>query len=61
MQLLRINPQKNNMTVKNKITTLLLLASATFYGQEVVTTQDTIVKNEVKISYLDSIKATRCV
>lgn len=58
MQLLRINPQKNNMTVKNKIATLLLLASATFYGQEVVTTQDTIVKNEVKISYLDSIKAT---
>ena len=46
------------MTIKNKITSLLLIASAAFYGQEGVTPQDSIVKKEVKISYLDSIKAT---
>ncbi|MEC4003564.1 LysM peptidoglycan-binding domain-containing protein [Flavobacterium sp. SUN052] len=46
------------MTIKNKITTLLLVASASFYGQETLNQQDSIVKKEVKISYLDSIKAT---
>ncbi len=46
------------MTLKNKITTLLLVASSTFYSQEVVNQLDSIVKPEVKISYLDSIKAT---
>ncbi|MBL7886331.1 MAG: LysM peptidoglycan-binding domain-containing protein [Flavobacterium sp.] len=54
------------MSIKNKITYLLLLSSSTFFAQEVtpVTQQatavvvDTIVKKEVKISFLDSIKAT---
>lgn len=46
------------MTIKHKITTILLVASASFYGQEVTNNQDSIVKKEVKISYLDSIKAT---
>lgn len=46
------------MTIKNKITTLLFFASASFYGQDINTKQDSIVKKEVKISYLDSIKAT---
>ncbi|WP_395066679.1 LysM peptidoglycan-binding domain-containing protein [Flavobacterium sp.] len=46
------------MTIKNKITTLLLVASASFYGQEGTTPLDSIVKKEVKVSYLDSIKAT---
>lgn len=46
------------MTIKNKLTSILLVASATFYGQEVASNQDSIVKKEVKISYLDSIKAT---
>lgn len=46
------------MTIKNKLTSILLVATATFYGQEATTKQDSIVKNEVKISYLDSIKAT---
>lgn len=54
------------MSIKNKITYLLLLSSSAFFAQEVtpVTQQapevvvDTIVKKEVKISFLDSIKAT---
>lgn len=46
------------MTLKNKITTLLMVASASFYGQEIANQQDSIVKKEVKISYLDSIKST---
>lgn len=46
------------MTIKNKITTILLVASASFYGQEVTNNQDAVVKKEVKVSYLDSIKAT---
>lgn len=46
------------MTIKNKITAILLLASASFYGQESIVKQDSVVKKEVKISYLDSIKAT---
>ena len=46
------------MNIKNKITTFLLVSSSTLFAQEVVQTNDTIVKPEVKISYLDSIKAT---
>ncbi len=54
------------MTIKNKINYLLLLTSTAFFAQEgtPVAQQtpaiavDTIVKKEVKISFLDSIKAT---
>ena len=52
------------MTLKSKVTTLLFLASFSFYGQEVTTnqqpvsSQESVIKNEVKLSYLDSIKAT---
>ncbi len=46
------------MIIKNKITSILFLATASFYGQQVVNQQDTIVKKEIKISYLDSIKST---
>ena len=46
------------MNIKNKITTILLAASASFYAQDAANTQDSIVKKEIKISYLDSIKAT---
>lgn len=50
------------MNIKNKITTFLLVASASVFAQEVTTQQDSIVKTEpkaeVKISFLDSIKAT---
>lgn len=52
------------MTLKSKVTTILFLASATFYGQEATTNQQTIInqdsliKKEVKLSFLDSIKAT---
>lgn len=52
------------MTLKSKVTTILFLASASFYGQEVITNlqassnQDSILKKEIKLSYLDSIKAT---
>ncbi len=46
------------MNIKNKITTVLLVASASFYAQEAVKPQDSIVKKEFKISYLDSIKST---
>jgi membrane-bound lytic murein transglycosylase D len=46
------------MTIKNKITTILLVATASFYGQEVASKQDSIIKKEPKISYLDSIKSS---
>lgn len=54
------------MTIKNKINYLLLLTSSAFFAQEgtQVAQQtpaiavDNIVKKEVKISFLDSIKAT---
>ncbi len=46
------------MNIKNKLTSILLLASASFFAQETVTQQDSILKNVVKVSYLDSIKAT---
>ena len=46
------------MTIKNKITALLLVASCSIYAQE-TTTNDTILrKPEIKISFLDSIKKT---
>ncbi|GEC79097.1 LysM peptidoglycan-binding domain-containing protein [Flavobacterium aquatile] len=46
------------MNIKNKLTSILILASASFFAQETTTQQDTILKNVVKVSYLDSIKAT---
>jgi len=46
------------MTLKNKITTFLLIASATFYGQEVELKKDSTIIIQPKLSYLDSIKAT---
>lgn len=46
------------MTIKNKITTLLVLASTTFYSQEVSIAQDSTLKKVVKVSFLDSIKTT---
>ncbi len=46
------------MRIKNKITALLLIATSSFYAQEVVPSTDSIIKNEVKISFLDSIKKT---
>jgi membrane-bound lytic murein transglycosylase D len=49
---------KKNMNIKNKLTTILLLVSSSFFAQETTSQQDTIVKKVVKVSYLDSIKAT---
>lgn len=46
------------MIIKNKLTAFLLVASSVLFGQEVATQQDSIIKKETKISYLDSIKAT---
>jgi membrane-bound lytic murein transglycosylase D len=46
------------MSIKNKLTYTLLLISSCFYAQETASVVDTIVKKEVKISFLDSIKAT---
>ena len=58
------------MRLQNKITSLLILASATIFAQqettikdsivtqETVVIKDTIIKKEVQISYLDSIKKT---
>jgi membrane-bound lytic murein transglycosylase D len=46
------------MYIKNKLTYTLLLVSSFFYAQEATPVVDTIVKKEVKISFLDSIKAT---
>ena len=46
------------MRIKNKFTALLLIATSSFYAQEVVPSTDSIIKNEVKISFLDSIKKT---
>ena len=57
------------MTIKNKVTTILLLVSTAIYAQEIIV-QDTAVKQEIianqevvakqqpKISFLDSIKKT---
>lgn len=46
------------MSIKNKITYTFLFVSSFFYAQEATPIADTIVKKEVKISFLDSIKAT---
>ena len=46
------------MNIKNKITTLLFALTTSFYGQDVSNVQDSIVKKETKLSYLDSIKST---
>lgn len=46
------------MTLKNRITTLLFCTSAALFAQENKAPQDTVVKKEIKLSYLDSIKAT---
>lgn len=46
------------MSIKNKVTYTFLLVSSFFYAQETTPVVDTIVKKEVKISFLDSIKAT---
>jgi membrane-bound lytic murein transglycosylase D len=46
------------MFIKNKITTIFLLTTVSFYGQQFVNQQDSIEKREIKISYLDSIKST---
>ena len=44
------------MTLKNKITGLLLVASCSMYAQETSINDSVSIKPEVKISYLDSIK-----
>ncbi len=46
------------MNIKHHITVLLLLVSATFYSQDLIKTKDSILKKEIKVSYLDSIKST---
>ncbi|WP_298397451.1 LysM peptidoglycan-binding domain-containing protein [Flavobacterium sp.] len=46
------------MIIKNKLSTILLVATSFVFGQEATIPQDSIVKKETKISYLDSIKAT---
>ena len=46
------------MTLKNKITALLLVASCSMYAQETSINDSVSIKPEVKISFLDSIKKT---
>jgi membrane-bound lytic murein transglycosylase D len=46
------------MTLKNRITIFLFCTSAALFAQVNTVTQDTVVKKEIKRSYLDSIKAT---
>jgi membrane-bound lytic murein transglycosylase D len=46
------------MNIKQNITVLLLLLSTAFYAQDSFKSKDSIVKKQVKISYLDSIKST---
>lgn len=46
------------MTLKNRITAFLFCTSAALFAQVNTVTQDTVVKKEIKRSYLDSIKAT---
>ena len=46
------------MNIKQNITVLLLLISTTFYAQDSFKSKDSIVKKQIKISYLDSIKST---
>lgn len=65
-KLLNYTRLATTMSIKNKFTYLLLLSSSAFFAQEVTTVAqpttavsvDSIVKKEVKISFLDSIKAT---
>ena len=46
------------MNIKNKITAILIISSFSFYGQGIIKHNDSIIKNPIKISYLDSIKST---
>ena len=46
------------MTFKNRFTALLFCTSAALFAQENTAPLDTVVKKEIKLSYLDSIKAT---
>jgi membrane-bound lytic murein transglycosylase D len=46
------------MNIKHHITVLLLLVSATFYSQDLIKAKDSILKKEIKVSSLDSIKST---
>lgn len=49
------------MTLKNRIATLFFCASASIFAQETQAPQakqDSVVKQEIKVSFLDSIKAT---
>ncbi len=46
------------MTLKNKLTSLLFALGSLALAQEPVTITDTLVKQEIKLSFLDSIKAT---
>ena len=46
------------MNIKQNITVLLLLISTAFYAQDSFKSKDSIVKKQIKISYLDSIKST---
>lgn len=46
------------MTLKNKFTAICIVATAFLNAQEIVKDKDSLVKPEVKISFLDSIKKT---
>jgi membrane-bound lytic murein transglycosylase D len=46
------------MNIKQNSTVLLLLISTAFYAQDSFKSKDSIVKKQIKISYLDSIKST---
>ncbi len=50
--------EKSSMNIKNKITAILIISSFSFYGQGIIKHNDSIIKNPIKISYLDSIKST---
>ncbi len=57
-KMLNYNILTKSMTLKNKITTLLLIVSCSIYAQETTTNDSLFVKSENKISFLDSIKKT---
>lgn len=46
------------MNIKQHITIFLLLLSTSFFAQDGLKSRDSIVKKQIKISYLDSIKST---
>ena len=46
------------MNIKQNFTVLLLIISTAFYAQDSFKSKDSIVKKQIKISYLDSIKST---